>query len=295
MLLNTSLLRERFVINDDLNPSGKPIVAVGNRILLPLSNDNGTIRERFVVRSQSMHMALRMAAYITREFHTHGPILHRQIPIKWQDAWYDMTADFERIYNPSLWCCVYHNGRPLFKSGEYHRFLDVIEQCDIKNRAEYDRAIFIAEDAFKTAGKSVNIDYNVNIAVVIGAMEHRIRCGLILRAPSHTSTFNFTMEEDMDVPTKILPHHGLELSADYLEGIQLSVLAGVNEHKRSLGISIDQGDGNKPPQQSIYKRIGRLNQSITAHEHIYKIRYRPEKPDFKHILDEAKNLNWGIG
>lgn len=292
MLLNTSLLRERFIINDNLK-SDAPITAVGNRLLLPLVSDNGEIKERFVVRAQTMHMALRLAAYITREFYTRGPLLHRQVPVKWADVWYDMTSDFERLHNPSLWCCIYHNGRPIFKNGNYHAFLDVIEKCDIKNRAEYDRAVYIAEDAFKTAGKDVDIIHNVNIGVVIGATDHRIRSGLILRTPSHTSTFNFMMEEEEEFPSPLKPHHGLELSSYYLEGIQLAVLTGINESKKRQDRSSSLTEDIIIPSQSAYKRLGRLNQAIETCEKTYKIRYRPEKPDFKAILDEARQSSWG--
>jgi hypothetical protein len=37
------------------------------------------------------------------------------------------------------------------------------------------------------------------------------------------------------------------------------------------------------------KRIGRLNQSIRSIENMYDIRYRPERPDFQALLDEAKS------
>ena len=290
MLLNTSLLRERFIINEE-NSKSKPKVALGNRLLLPLNNGEGTIQERFVIRSQTMHMALRMAAFISNEFYKRGPILNRQVPLKWDDIWYDMTNEYERIYNPSLWCCIYHNGRPIFKFGQYHSFLDVIEQCDIKNRSEYDRAVYLAEDIFKDAGKIVDITHQVNIGVVIGAMDKRIRCGLILRAPSHTSTFNFMIEEHDDVPTPLLPHHGLELASYYLEGIQLAVLIGIAEHNKKN--NIQSSSKVSIPIKSAYNRIGRLTQSIIAYENTYKIRYRPEKPDFKLILEEAQALNWG--
>mgnify|MGYP001351839819 CR=1 FL=1 len=291
MLLNTSLLRERFVIQDEKHAL-EPIVAVGNRLLLPLVSDNGEIKERFVVRAQTMHMALRLAAYIAREFQTKGPILHRQVPLRWDDIWYDMTSEFERLYNPSAWCAIYHNGRAIFKNGNYHPFLDVIEQCDIKNRADYDKAIYIAEDIFKQAGKSVKINHNVNIGVVIGAMEGRIRSGLILRAPAHTSTFNFVIETDYDNPASLRPHDGLDLSSYYLEGIQLAVLTGIAEYQRKR-------DGapasHEPiPLQSAYKRLGRLTQAIDSREKQFSIRYRPEKPDFKTILDEARQLSWGV-
>lgn len=281
MLLNTSLLRERFVIHD-AKAAARPIVAVGNRMLLPLKSGDGEIRERLVIRAQSMHVTLRLAAFLTREFYNRGPLLNRLIPLKWQTIWEDAIADYERLHNPAVWGAIYHNGRTVFQSGEYHQFLDVIEQCDIKNRAEYDRAVQIAEDAFKAAGKNVTIDHHVNIGVVIGAMEQSTRCGLILRAPSHTSTFNFTMSEKAE-GIRLSPDHGLDVAASYLEGIQLAFATGIAD-----------ADGHGSPiNQPAYNRIGRLSHIIRTYEQDFIIRYRPDKPDFKDIMQQARYNAYG--
>lgn len=282
MILNTSLLRERFVIHDTKNPT-ESIIAVGNRMLLSLSNNDKSIQERFVVRAQSMHVTLRLIALITAEFHNRGPILNRTIPMKWQHLWNDATIDYEKLNNPHLWGCIYQNGKPIFRSGKYHPFLDVIEQCDVKNRAEYDRAILIAEDAFKTAGKTVRIDHDVNIGVVIGTMENSTRCGLILRAPTHTSTFNFTITENPEIGMKLSPEHGLDIAACFLEGIQLAYATGMAGPDEA---PIDSQTING----SAKNRIGRLNHIIESYERDYKIRYRPERPEFTDIVRKARSI-----
>jgi len=286
MLLNTSLLRERFTITEK-NSNQTPIIALGNRILLPLKSKNGEINERFVIRAHSMHMALMMAARVTQEFYESGPIMHRTIKLPWKDIWYDISSDFERPHTPETWISIYNNGRPVFQDGEHHPFLDIIEQCDIKNREEYDRAIPMAIDVFKQAGKDVEIEHDVNIASVIGTMDDTTRCGLILRAPDKTSTFNFTLSPNRKKDFIPEPHHGLELASIYLEAIQLSVLAGFVDAK------IDQGKVRETSSEAMrakasYKRIGRLNQSISGFENMYSIRYRPEKPDFSEILKDAR-------
>jgi len=285
MLLNTSLLRERFTITEK-NTNQAPIQALGNRILLPLKSKNGEISERFVIRTHSMHMALMMAARVTQEFYDSGPITNRTIKLSWKDIWYDISSDFERPHTPETWISIYHNGRPIFQDGNYHPFLDIIEQCDIKNRDEYDRAIPMAIDVFKQAGKDVEIEHDVNIASVIGTMDDTTRCGLILRAPDKTSTFNFTLSPDRQKNFTPEPHHGLELASIYLEAIQLSVLAGFVDKKIEQG-KIRETSAEALRAKASYKRIGRLNQSITGFENMYSIRYRPEKPDFSEILKEA--------
>jgi hypothetical protein len=292
MLINTSLLRERFLIEKS-GLKEDPLVALGNRILLPLISRNGKLTERFVVRAHSMHMALRMASYITQEFYKSGPIVNRPKTLDWKNAWFDMTTDFERPHTPETWVSVYHNGKIIFKDGEHHPFLDVIEQCDVKNREEYDRAIVIAEDIFKQAGKSVNIDHQINIAFVIGAMEKQARCGLILRVPNSTSTFNFQIahlkgENDTPVETVLPEHIGFELAADFLEGIQLSVTSAFTEQQiKNKKIQPLSPEAKK--MHASFKRIGRLNASISAFENMYAIKYRPERPDFTQILEDIRN------
>lgn len=285
MLLNTSLLRERFTVTEN-NSNQKPIQALGNRILLPLKSTNGEISERFVIRSHSMHMALMMAARITGEFYGHGPIMSRTIKLQWQDIWYDISSDFERPHTPNTWISIYHNGHPIFQDGEHHPFLDIIEQCDIKNRDEYDRAIPMAIEVFKEAGKDVKIDHEVNIASVIGTMDETTRCGLILRTPDKTSTFNFTLSVDRKTDSTPKPQHGLELAAIYLEAIQLSVTAGFTDAKIEQG-HIRETTPEAQRAKASYKRIGKLNQSIDGFENMYAVRYRPEKPDFAEILKGA--------
>lgn len=290
MILNTSLLRERFTIQQKNNIGGETLVALGNRILLPLVSKNGELKERLIVRAHSMHTALRLAAIITREFHTNGPLLNRQAKFNWKDAWYDITTDFERPHVPETWCSVYANGRVVYTDGDYHPFLDVIEQCDVKNRAEYDRAVTIAEDVFKQAGKDVSIEHDVNIALVIGVMDDKTRCGLILRAPTRTTTFNYQINPNGDAPQTVEPHNGLLIAADYLEAIQLAVTSGFVQSQINQG-KIRETSPIAKKAQSAYKRIGRLNQSIQSYENQFDIRYRPERPDFMTILEDSKEAN----
>jgi hypothetical protein len=283
MLINTSLLRERFVLQDT-GFKEDPMIALGNRILLPLNSQNGQLSERLVIRAHSMHMALRMAARLTQSFYEQGPLINRQIPIDWKSIWYDITTDFERPQTPETWICIYHQGKIVYQEGHHHPFLDVIEKCDVKNRAEYDNAINIAEDIFKQQGKMVKIDHDVNIGVVIGVMEDQTRCGLVLRSPKQTTTFNFHIK---DKGKKIHPHTGFDLAADLLEGIQLSVTAGFAE-----GLLDSNEIGASSPMakkmQASFNRIGRLTKAINSYNNLYNIRYRTEQPDFKAIMDEAR-------
>ena len=289
MLLNTSLLRERFTITDK-NGKRSPIIALGNRISLPLSMSGKATKERLIVRAHSMHVALKMASIITHEFFDRGPLVNRENPVNFEKYWHDIMDPFERSYNPDSWCSIYHNGRPIFQAGKHHQFLDVVEQCDIKNRREYDRAIKLAEDIFSEAGQNVTIDHDVNIGVVIGAMSHIIRCGLILRSPQRTTTFNFILEKKKGDAIPLQPHDGLELASYFLEAIQLSVTNGITEFLLEKGeITPESPRANKA--QSAYNRIGKLTHAIRTYEQTHSIRYRPEKPDFMHLLNHVKQAS----
>lgn len=290
MILNTSLLRERFTIHHPDKDGVEIIQAMGNRILLPLVSKNGEVRERLIIRAHSMHMTLRLAAVVTQEFYKRGALLNRQTPFSWRNAWQDLVTDFEGPHVPETWCAVYNNGKTIFKDGTYHPFLDVIEQCDIKNRAEYDRAILIAEDIFKKAGKVVHIDHDTNIALVIGVMEEKTRCGLILRAPTRTTTFNVQIEPKKDNSSReIGAHDGLIIAADFLEAIQLAVTTGFVQSQIIRGKIRETSPQGRKAKASL-NRIGRLNQSIMLYEKQFDLRYRPERPDFTAILDEARGV-----
>lgn len=285
MLLNTSLLRERFIISDEKTDK-EAFVAKGNRILLPLTTRNGEFSEKFVVRARSMHMALRMAAEITDSFFRIGPLMHRMKPFPWKQTWYDISGEFERPHYTESWICVYHKGRPIYKDGNYHPFLDVIEQCDIKNRAEYDKAIPIAKDLFQQSGKAMAIDHRVNIAAVIGTSETQSRCGLILRGATNTSTFNFSIKPKMGTDQKTIPvKTGLDITAAFLEGIELAFKVG--RLKRNTGNAVENGQF----ETAAYNRIGRLNRFIEDKESFYDIFYRPEKPDLIHLMRQSQNIH----
>jgi hypothetical protein len=280
LLLNTSLLRERFTIRFN-NKDEKPFEAFGNRVSLPLSNHDGTIRETFVIRSQTMHTALRMAAAIAKEFTLSGPIINRPVALDYNKIWYDIIKDFEKAYNPHIWCAVYYKGKVIFKDGDYHAFLNVIEQCDIQNKGDYDRSVSIAKDMFQQLGRIADIRHQLHIAAVYGATADKIRCGLALRTLQQERTFKFTLSANENTLQKIRPYEGLSLAALYLEGIQLSILSGMGEATHPA------------PLHAIYKRIGKINQSILFHEKRYHIYYRPERPDFKFLADEARRAAQG--
>lgn len=288
-LLNTTMLRERFTVTETGNP--EPMVALGNRIALPLISKSGRSEERFIVRGHNMHTTLRMAAMICRTFYRDGPILTRMPVYTWAPNWESTVPDYETANNPNSWVAVYNGGRCIYKHGDYHPFMDVIEQCDARNRDEYDRAVEIAENAFNLAGRGVTIDHQSTIAMVLGATEEKTRVGLIFRTPHNAGTFNFGAEEKQETgardTTPPNPSQCLLMAAAWLELIQLSVQAGFFKAKKGTTYT------ETAKYDDVQRRLGRVHNEIKQFEEGYNVTYRPERPELMEIIDNTERYARG--
>lgn len=289
----TTLLREKFIIRDafvETKPSRQrmenpPVIALSNRMVLPLTYKNGS--EVLVVRAQNMHICARMAARIVQEFQDSGPLLDRPRPFDWKFAWLSITKGYESKFNPGRWVAIYHKGRLVYEDGEAarHPFLDIIEQCDARNRDNYEQAVTVAEDAFRQAGKIVTIEHDSNIALVLNAEAAEIKCGVIVRAPNKTMTFNFTARPRAGRAVKI--SQCLSVSAAFLEGIQLAFQIGMIKQKQ-LYEMIDPASLDAEKGRESSQKLGRLNGAIQQFEQLAEVLYRPERPDFGAMIDEAQ-------
>lgn len=287
--LETSLLREKFMIydTDDQANEKEPIMGLSNRMVLDLKSKAGTNHERYVVRAQNMHSCVRLSARIVRSYITGGPILNRLGSFDWDNTWDSIVSDYEQRFNPQRWACVYNKGKILFQSGKHDLLLDVIEQCAAKNDGKYDQVIPLAEDAFKQAGKPVSINYDSNVALVMDLKENESKCGVILRGPSRTTTFNFSVhpkkEQKLNIPQV------MAISSAFLEGVQLGFMIGMNNEKIRLGIIPRHSDEEKQTREA-KRRISRLNAEIAGLESVADVHYRPERPEFPHVIIEAEKL-----
>ncbi len=286
---NTSLLREKFVIRDalpDKRGEARPVIALSNRLPLALSSRNGDVQENFVVRAQNMHGCVRMAARIAQEFAQVGPLTDRARPFDWVGAWEGINKGFESTYNELRWVAVYHRGRIVFEAGREHRhpFLDVIEQCDARNSAGYERAVSVAEDAFKQAGKLVTIEHDANVALVVTITPDEGKCGVIVRGPNHTTTFNFSARRKGDRLVQV--SECLSLAAAFLEGIQLAFLVGMTRRKVQYEL-IGETSAEARKAEEAAQRLFRLRDAITQFETLLDVFYRPERPEFSKMIDDA--------
>jgi hypothetical protein len=284
---STTLLREKFIIRDSRGEdiAGHPLTAVSNRIVVPLTDRRGKVVETFIVRSQNMHLCIRMAAKIVQTYLRAGPLMVRAEKYDFEGAYESFTEDHERKFNPDRWVAVYHAGKVIFESGSRHPFLDVIEKCDAKNTTNYDDSVHVAEDMFAKMGKPVTINHDSNIGLVVTVNNIQGRCGLILRNPNKRTTFNFIAEDKGDHKVSII--QCLVVAAAYLEGIQIAFHIGMTNEKLRLGLITRYSDDDKRAESG-RRRLGRLNAEIRNFENILDVRYRPEKPEFSAVVVDAE-------
>lgn len=286
---HSSLLREKFVIHDpDVNRTDSaPITALSNRMIVSLQKDPETPAEEYVIRSQNMHSCIRLASRIIHSYNIGGSLLNRAKAYDWQATWDPIVNDYERLYNEERWVAVYHRGKVIFKDGERHPLLDLIEKCDFENTQDYDFAIPMAEDAFKQTGKVVKLEYDANVALTVTFENNEGRCGVILRGANGTTTFNFRVHPKggdlINIP------QCLSAAAAFLEGIQLAFSVGFNVFKLRVGI-FDKGSAEEKLTKDGQKRLGRLNAEVVNLEGAMNVHFRPEKPDFYRIVGEAEHL-----
>lgn len=287
MELSTTLLREKFVIRDGRGEDlkGHPLVAVSNRLVLPLLDGQGKPVEIFIIRSHTMHTCIRMAAKIVQTYLRSGPLSNRGEKFNFADAWTDVIEDYERQYNPERWICVYKNGKIVYAEGEHHSFLDMIEKCDSRNPGNYDEAVFLAEESFAALGQKVIIDHNSNTGMVATIGNEHGKCGLILRNPNRRTTFNFTA--DMKDGNKVTAAQCLVAAAAFLEGIQIAFQIGITNEKIRQGKVARYSEDDKR-SDSGRKRLERLKTEIDTFENMLRVRYRPEKPEFVQIILDAE-------
>lgn len=285
----TSLLREKFTITEVGNKKAKPVIALSNRISVPLISEDKIDNETFVIRTQNMHSCARLAASITKEFFERGTIANRAIPVPWETLWIDVIKGYEREWNENIWCAIYHKGRVIFQSGEHHPFLDIIEQCDAVNKNEYSQSLKVAEDAFSKAGKKVKIHHDSNIALITSCTKEQAKCGVIVRVAGGATTFNYTATPNLRHNKPIHAHTTLTVAATFLEGIQLAFQVGLMNKKNEYGLIEKYSDEDRQYRRAT-TRMANLDRAIGMYELQFNVTYRPDRPTFNAIVEKAEKI-----
>lgn len=296
---NTSLLRERFIITDTMPGAftdSTGVIALSNRLVLPLFDSKGNLSETLIVRAQNMHICARMAAKVVHDFLENGPITKRkEKKFNFSKAYKSITEGFEAKWNPHCWASVYHNGKAIFSGGkesERHPFLDIIENCDAKHPEGYERSLEVAERIFKQAGKTVKIEHEANVAAIINYNGGEARCGIILRGADKTTTFNFNVLSNKST-RQVKFYHCLSASAAYLEAIQLAFYIGMTNTKLHYEL-IKKHSSEITHRDEAKERLTDLIGAIDQFENLFSVSYHPEKPDLKNMVGEAEDYAHSI-
>jgi hypothetical protein len=286
----STLLREKFTLRDpagDLSDT-PPVVALSNRMVIPLSSTIGEVSETYVVRTQNMHSCVRLCAAIAKEYYERGAIMNRVTPFHWDNLWNDVIKGYEKDWNPNIWCAIYYKGRVIFEDGERHPFLDIIEQCDAASRNKYGESVAFAEKAFQRAGKEMKIDHDSNIALIMSINPEEAKCGVILRGANKKTTFNYTVKKKKSGEEVRIPSI-LSISAAFLEGVQLGFTVGMINKKRSVHVIEKFSDEDRKGKRGA-ERLINLTSAIEGIERKYFMSYRPDRPEFPKMVREAEDF-----
>lgn len=288
MNIDTSLLREKFTIREKTEHQGdKALKIVCPSTRMSINLQSGELpKETYVIRSYNMHSGTRIASKIIHDYEKNGPLMSRSISLDWTELWDNSLSSYERAHHTDRWVAIYHKGVPIFSAGEYHSFLDVIEKCDYMNKGNYDKSIKIAEQAFRQAGKDTTITCDSTVALISILAKDSGRCSMVIRGPSNTTTFNYSLKPLDKNKTLNIPQ-GLSTAADFLEGVQLAYMVGFNSEKLNQGIISKYSDEEKKMVKA-RERLTELNSLINSMERRYKVRYRPERPNFETLIFQTE-------
>lgn len=288
MNIDTSLLREKFLIQEKTIHQGDNALKINcPSTRMPINLQSGALpKETYIIRSYNMHSGTRMVAKIIHDYEKNGPIMSRAISLDWAELWDTSLSSYERRHNENRWIAIYHKGALIFSAGDHHSFLDVIEKCDALNNGDYEKSIKMAEKAFLQAGKDTKITCDSTVALVSILGKKDGRCSMVLRGPSKTTTFNYSLKplektEQLNIP------QGLSTAADFLEGVQLAYMIGLNTEKLNKGVILKYSDEEKQMVKA-RERLKELEAQIDSMESRYKVRYRPERPNFEILIAETE-------
>ena len=283
----TTLLREKFTISDNDSSNNTSLVALSNRIACPLYNRKGELVEEYIIRGQTIYSCARMLSRLIQAFHVGGSLLNRTKDFKWDRVWDACTSDYEKEYNPDKWIAVYHNGRIIFEDGMRHPFVDMIEKFAYSNtKHPYEDSLKQAEEAFKQTGKNLSVYHEANVALIINVTNNNIRCGTILRSANKTTTFSFTASiPKEDKFTSMAPF--ISAAAAHTEAVQICFIIGALTAKEMNG-EIERGSKDSKKLRQARQRLAIIQSELSNMETSFKINYRPEKPNFKTMIEQAK-------
>ena len=273
----TSLVREKMTFLDKAAPvatdgASADTVIRSNRMVLKLTVAG--ITERVIVRAQTMHVAMLLAAKVMFSFYRNGLFTNRVPEYDWEAQWLSVLSGYERNYNASIWAAIYINGKPVFKT-QSDPYMDIIEKCAVMTGDNYDATPGFAEKAFHQAGKEIKIDHNTNVAALFNDRGDEMNCGIVHRSLGDAQAFNFIVAGG-DPNLRIV--QCITSAAAFLEGLNLSMVVKDLQNKiRMKEITPSSTEAGR--LRAAAARMVLLNKTILTFEENYDVKYRPGKPD----------------
>lgn len=279
-----SLIREKIVFDDqkiDI-PDAVSSGATGqksvrsNRIALRLFR--GSEEETVVIRAQNTHSTLRMAAKVFLNFYKGGgPFLKRNQMPNWEKMWMQSLSSYEERFNgDQAWCALYLKGKAVYKT-KNDRFMDIIEQCALASKGNYDSTKDVVEYVLKQLGRNISVTHYNKVASVIKDDLNGLKCSIMQRSEANDAVFSFKMLGGEVRADRI--HHAFIMAASFLEAINLEHV--VQHHQKLLSSKKITKDSDAVLyMRESQKRQVMLSREISAIEGLYDINYWPDKPDF---------------
>lgn len=271
LVFETQLLREKFDLTDTVTKNVTH--AFSNRVHVKAG------KKTFSLRTRNMHTALRMAGLLYEMILDTG----EEGFIPWDSFWKQVCGEFEEKYNKNNWAQFFINGISVYKAGEPHPIFLVVEK--LAREYDYHSSVKHAEKAFKSKGHAIALDYEGHVGLIGDFHKTKGRIGIVLRGADKRGTFTYKIEnkkgKDIDVKKCLYS------AAAFLEGVQLAYFAGVGMVKIERKIV----DEHSPEGQHIMdakRRLGILNADVNTLEELYEVRYRPERPIFAELFDDAE-------
>ncbi len=280
----TALLREKFGINN----SNSELIVVANRIECPLVSSRESDIETLTIRGKNLYNCVRFLSKILQAHFLNSNIIKQSKRSTWDIMWTSCMSDYDKNYNNDQWIALYHQGKCIFEKGKRHAFLNMIEKFHHENpNKPYEDILKIAEEAFQKTGKNFKTSHDFNVAMVIDASDKSVRCGTIQRRANKQATFSFTSTlEDNDLDkTGFTPF--ISAAAAHSEATQLCFTIAHLANLKDQG-KVQKGSKERKQLTSAQNRLKTLDNEISDIERSYKTVYRPERPNFIEMIEEAR-------
>lgn len=274
MSFETILVREKFRILSPEDPSKSNsgiLDVVSNRMTLNLENPETKKIIHFVIRTKHMHECVRLAAHILKSYEEKAVIRAQSTSFDWKGAWKYASSPFVSEYSES-WAVVYADGMPIFEINNRHAFWDLIERCNIIKGYDYNSAFALAQEGLHKADNLAHMEYFSKHALAVHEYDGGLKHGLILRGPTRTLTFSYTVKSRDNEPFDKY-YISISATAAFLESMQLDFMLA-----DTAKVSGTQNRSRKT--QDALARLDVLKKEIDALENIYAVNYRPERPRF---------------